>query len=209
MKGWGLEKKELLLLHTFKNKETNKNPEKWYRERNITKAHWLVLSLKRKVFCVWALTVIGVLLKLTGPNAHISNTRNSSVDYYGYFIINQDATEQDLVCCIYNWWNEVSILHPRLLTIEAQTPTRFAWCSRWARSPLLGSSPRNFKFCSHIYSGPRFSHFSTARYQFPCNSLNRFFGNSCGCCITQEKSLMHIALECYLELRWFSRLVLL
>lgn len=123
--------------------------------------------------------------------------------------INQDAREQDLVCCIYNWWNEVSILHPRLLTIEAQTPSRIAWCSRWVRSPLLGSSPRNFKFCSHIYSGPRFSHFSTARYQFPCNSLNRFFGNSCGCCITREKSLMHIALECYLELRWFSKLVLL
>lgn len=87
MKGWGLEEKELLLLHTFKNKETNKNPEKWYRERNITKAHWLVLPLKRELFCVWALTVIGVLLKLTGPNAHISNTRNSSVDYYGYFIL--------------------------------------------------------------------------------------------------------------------------
>lgn len=106
MKGWGLEEIEILLLQTFKNKETNKNPEKSYRERNITKAHWVVFPHKRELFCVWALTIHH------WGSSEANRAKCSHLQYHEQFCrllwllyINQDAREQDLVYCICNWWN--------------------------------------------------------------------------------------------------------
>lgn len=115
--------------------------------------------------------------------------------------INQDAKGRDWVSCMRNCWNGVKFLFStwNCWTLEH----RHCWHNllgahtEWAH--LMGSSPRNFKFSSHIHSGLCFSHFSIVRYQFPCNILNRFFVNSCICCITQEKSLMHIAISVILN----------
>lgn len=71
-----------------------------------------------------------------------------------------------------------------------------------------GSSPRNFKFCSCVHSGQCFSDLGIAIYQFLCIGFNKLLVSSFVHRIIQEKSHMRVAVRCYLEKRWLSKLVL-
>lgn len=161
---------------------------------NIKKALWIALSHKA-VFCAPA--VLGVqsdqdqILPSPLPGTALLTSTVPSHE--------PGSRVQDLVCCICDWLNGVKFpfstwacwaLAVRGLSRLNPLSAHMEWAQR------TGSGPRDFKFSSHIHSGPCCSPFGIARYQFPSNSLNRFFVTAGICCITREESLTHIPAEC-------------
>lgn len=161
---------------------------------NIKKALWIALSQKT-VFCAPAVPGIQsdqdqILPSPLSGTALLTSTVRSH---------EPGSRVQDLVCCICDWLNGVKFpfstwacwaLAVRGLSRLNPLSAHMEWAQH------TGSGPRDFKFSSHIHSGPCCSPFGIARYQFPSNSLNRFFVTAGICCITREESLTHIPAEC-------------